>query len=67
MNEVTCEHGQLKRVCHVCNLEEHIANLETECKMLEGLLKEAMGALMGDFEVNPHHLLERIRAALNGG
>ena len=32
--------------------------------LLEGLLKEATGALMGDFEINPHDVLERIRAAL---
>jgi len=36
-------------------------------ELLEGLLKAAMGALMGDFEVNPHDVLKRIRAALGEG
>jgi hypothetical protein len=31
---------------------------------IEGLLREALGALMGDFEVNPHDVAQRIAAAL---
>jgi hypothetical protein len=45
---------------------ETCSRLHKRVAFVEGLLREALGALMGDFEVNPHDVLKRIRAALEG-
>ena len=43
---------------------KQLAHMNTEIKGMEGLLREAKGALMGDFEVNPNDVLHRISAIL---
>lgn len=42
-----CSHGQIRRACYTCELEEQIATLEARIKELESRIVYAAGELVG--------------------
>jgi hypothetical protein len=44
-NARDCEHGQLARSCSICESNREIAELKAECRLLDGKLSIAIGAL----------------------
>jgi hypothetical protein len=40
MNDIECDHGSLKRVCYVCEIEDRLAEAETTIGALKHLIGE---------------------------